>query len=488
MDGSLYRCNSTQIQEMENFTSSPIEKMSDAHPVNPAQKRVRKSLSPPQKGGEDSQPEQPCFNVAKVPEPTHMRTFHDWHKTIQQHFPELVTAVEASLSVVTQLLIRDVTNCSALVLVDSPAAGKTIAINIFDEIEGITYSSDTFTPASFVSNAANVAKDKLAKLDLLPRIRRRMFLVRDMATIFSARDDDLMKNMGILTRVLDGEGLSTDTGIHGRRALRGDYLFMMLAASTPIPPRVWKVMGTLGQRIFFLGLHLKRKTKEELVRQLKDTTYKQKELDCRSVTMDFLLTLWNQYPDGVTWNREDESDELLGIIAQCSLLLARLRGQVFIYKEKWEGDDKELGHTVPSVEHENRINQCLYNIARGHALAMGRKKLDPGDLRLIILLAFDSAPGHRAPLFHELIRKGGTIKTGDVEALLHCSNPTALKEMKTFTILGICEEVEGGTFDTSKNIRLKDDLSWFLSDECKRYLGKIHNNDTASEKLSALPF
>ena len=437
---------------------------------------ARKPSSPPQKGGEDSQPEQPSFNVAKVPQPSIITSFEIWIEIIRTHFPELTTAVEASLSVVTQLLIRDITNCSALVLVDSPAAGKTIAINIFDEIEGITYSSDTFTPASFVSNAANVAKDKLAKLDLLPRIRRKMFLVRDMATIFSARDDDLMKNMGILTRVLDGEGLSTDTGIHGRRALRGDYLFMMLAASTPIPPRVWKVMGTLGQRIFFLGLHLKRKTKQELIKQLKDTSYKKKELECRRVTRDLLLTLWNKHSEGVEWDKQDDDDEFLGIIAQCALLLARLRGQVFVYKEKWEGDDKELGHTVPSVEHENRINQCLYNIARGHALAMGRTRLGPEDLRLVILLAFDSAPGHRAPLFHELIRVGGTLKTGDVEEFLHCSTPTALKEMKTFTILGVCDETEGGTFDTSKHITLKSDLNWFLSDECKEYLGAIPRN------------
>jgi len=51
---------------------------------------------------------------------------------MQMHFPELTTAIEASLSVVMQLLIRDVTNCFALVLVDAPAAGKTIAINILE--------------------------------------------------------------------------------------------------------------------------------------------------------------------------------------------------------------------------------------------------------------------------------------------------------------------------------------------------------------------
>ncbi|MDO8468502.1 MAG: hypothetical protein Q7S29_01970 [Candidatus Peribacter sp.] len=425
------------------------------------------------------------FEVARVSQPTLHTSFTAWREVIAQNFPELVQAAETGLSVACQLLIRDVTNCSALVLVDQPSAGKTIAINFFDDIEGITYSSDTFTPASFVSNAATVAKEKLPKLDLLPRIRRKMFLVRDMATIFSARDDDLMKNLGILTRVLDGEGLSTDTGIHGRRALRGDYVFMMLAASTPIPPRVWKVMGTFGQRLFFLGLHLKRKTKDDLTRQIKDTSYKKKEAECRDFTRDLLFTLWNRYPEGVEWDKAKDPDSCLDIIAQCALLLARLRGQVFVYKERWEGEDKDFGHTVPSVEHESRINQCLYNIARGHALAMGRQNIGEEDMHLIVSLTLDSAPGHRAPIFHELIRRGGELKTEDVEALLRCSNPTALKELKTFCILDLCEDYQGDAFEPSTHVRLKDDLRWFLGEECRNLL---HLPSPSEVKNDPLPF
>ncbi|MFH1444385.1 MAG: hypothetical protein ABIG34_03275 [Candidatus Peregrinibacteria bacterium] len=424
-----------------------------------------------------------AFEVARVPKPTLHTSFDAWREVIERNFPELVHAAETGLSVACQLLIRDVTNCSALVLVDQPSAGKTIAINFFDDIEGITYSSDTFTPASFVSNAATVAKDKLPKIDLLPRIRRKMFLVRDMATIFSARDDDLMKNLGILTRVLDGEGLATDTGIHGRRSLRGDYVFMMLAASTPIPPRVWKVMGTFGQRLFFLGLHLKRKTKQDLTRQIKDTSYKKKEAECREFTRDLLFTLWNRHPKGVEWDKTKDPDACLDIIAQCALLLARLRGQVFVYKERWEGEDKDFGHTVPSVEHESRINQCLYNIARGHALAMGRKNISEEDMHLVVSLTLDSAPGHRAPIFHELIRRGGELKTGDVEALLHCSTPTALKELKTFCILDLCKEYEGDAFEPSTHVRLKDDLQWFLGGECRNILNLTSVPETQNDTL-----
>ncbi|MDD5055017.1 MAG: toprim domain-containing protein [Candidatus Peribacteraceae bacterium] len=402
--------------------------------------------------------------------PRKARTFAEWRGVIEKNFPDLLSAAEAMLSVTCQLLLKDITNCFALVLVDVPSAGKTIVINCFDSISGITYSSDSFTPASFVSNASNVAKEKLAEIDLLPRIRHKTFLFRDLATIFSNRDDDLLKNLGILTRVLDGEGFATDTGIHGRRELVGDYLFMFVAGSTPIQPRVWRAMGTLGPRIFFLGLHTRDKSEEELADQLQDEAYKLKELACREVTQDFLRTLWQAHRDGMTWNKKADSRDCLKVIVRCAKLLARLRGQVQIHRDRMDSEGKEYVYTVPVVEKPDRINQCLYNLARGHALAMGRTQIAEEDMHLVVLLAFDSAPGHRSKLMHKLIESNGQLRTDKVEEFLGCSDETARKEMKTLCVLGICKEFEGSTFEPQLHIRLADDLRWFLSDECKQLL------------------
>jgi hypothetical protein len=176
--------------------------------------------------------------ILTVPEPVEPITFNEWRNVIANNFPDLFFASEIGLSIIAQILIKDVTNPFALVLVDVPSAGKTIAINFFSEIEGLTYATDKFTPASFVSNAANVKKEKLKEVDLLPRLQYKMFLIRDLATLFSKRDDDLNECLGILTRVLDGEGFNTDSGIHGQRQYVGEYLFMLLTASTPISPRV----------------------------------------------------------------------------------------------------------------------------------------------------------------------------------------------------------------------------------------------------------
>ena len=196
-------------------------------------------------------------------------SFEQWQSIIAANFPAYSRSAEVCASVVAQLLLNDVANPFALALVDVPASGKTITLNFFNVPE-LVYATDSFTPASFVSHASNVKREDLAKVDLLPRIRWRAMIVRDLAPIFGAKEDDLLRNLGILTRVLDGEGLQTDSGVHGGRGYEGDYLFMLLAGTTPIPPRVFKVMGTLGSRLFFLALHPRIKTHDELIAQNRD--------------------------------------------------------------------------------------------------------------------------------------------------------------------------------------------------------------------------
>ena len=165
--------------------------------------------------------------VTKIGKPKQEISIEQWRNTIKKHFPELLFSAEIGLSIIAQILIKDITNPFALVLVGMPSAGKTICLNFFSEIEHLTYASDKFTPASFVSNAVNRKKEDLKKIDLLPRLQYKMFLIRDLATLFSKRDDDLNECLGILTRVLDGEGLSTDGGVHGQRKYVGEYLFML---------------------------------------------------------------------------------------------------------------------------------------------------------------------------------------------------------------------------------------------------------------------
>lgn len=400
-------------------------------------------------------------------------TYKDWQMIVKQYFPDLVFPAEYGLAILAQILITDITNPFSLVLVDVPSAGKTIAINFFSEIEGLTYATDKFTPASFVSNAANVSMEKLADIDLLPRLKHKMFLLRDLATLFSKRDEDLNECLGLLTRVLDGEGLNTDTGVHGKRHYVGEYLFMILAGSTPIPPRVWKIMGNLGSRLFFLNMGTREKSDEELVEQITSLAYKEKEIICRTATRDFLYTLWHKHPEGADWNKKGDEQDYMLVVARCARLLAKLRGVINVWKERWT-EGEEYGYNPPVIERPDRINQLFYNLCRGHALVCGRTQINRDDLRLIVELAIDSCPTSRAKLFRKLLENNGEMKTGDVEDALQCSKPTALKEMETLKILGVCyirQESTGVVGEPEKTIHLSDDFHWFLTDECKSIRG-----------------
>ena len=299
---------------------------------------------------------------------------------------------------------------------------------------------------------------------MLPRIRYRTLIVRDLASIFGAKEDELLKTIGILTRALDGEGLETDSGVHGKRGYKGDWLFMLLAGTTPIPPRVFKVMGTLGSRLFFLALHSKKKSHEQLMSQNRGIARQEKERTCREATDAFLRSLWAANPSGIEWDKNGDPDDCLRVIARCAELLAALRGAILMRHSEY---DNSVSHSVPIIEQPDRINCLLCNLARGHALLCGRRQLAPEDLAPVLEVTFDSASTIRSKVFRGLLENGGTLKTAEVEKLLRCSNPTALKEMEALSVLGVADKTEPVQGLSGQELQLSDEFQWFASDECK---------------------
>lgn len=410
-------------------------------------------------------------------EPNTPIKIEEWRGIIGDNFPDLSFPAEAGLSVIAQLLIEDITNPFALVYVDVPSSGKTITLNFFSTVKDLIYTTDNFTPASFVSHSANRKKADLEKNDMLPQIKYRTLIIRDLAPIFAKRDEDVQAMLGILIRVLDGEGLETNSGLYGKRGYIGDYLFMLLSASTPIRPRIWKVMGNLGSRLFFLNIDGAEKDEKTLVNQLKNSC-RDKELLCREATEEFIKTLWNKYPEGIFWNKENDEQCYMEIIARLAKILARLRSSINVWEEPY--GNKKYNHTQPITEMPDRLNQLIYNLARGHALVCERDNINEDDLKIAIRVALDSAPPNRAKIFKHLIEKDGQMTTKEVIEKLECSRPTALKLMQELAILKIVDtdgnmEDESETFGgrPEQRMLLKEKYQWFISEECKKLLN--HN-------------
>src|SRR2546422_1049590 len=191
-------------------------------------------------------------------------------QTVEQHFPGLWLAVDLGLATCATLLLADNTNPTAVIFVGGASTVKTTVANMFaratvkrtktGSLEPLCYRSDKFTPAAFVSQAANVNANDLAKIDLLPRIKDRVLLTPELAPIFRGNDDELTKTFATVTRVLDGQGLVTDSGTHGQRGYDGRHMFAWIGCTTPLPERAWRIMGQLGSRLFFLLLDTSRST------------------------------------------------------------------------------------------------------------------------------------------------------------------------------------------------------------------------------------
>lgn len=395
----------------------------------------------------------------------------EWRNIVKDNFPKLVLPAEIGLSVLSQLLIRDIKNPFALVYVDVPSSGKTIVLNFFSRIAELTFATDNFTPASFVSHSANTKKADLAKIDMLPQIRFKAMIIRDLAPIFAKNDDDVQSALGILIRVLDGEGLETNSGLHGKRGYVGNYLFMMLAASTQIRPKIWKAMGNLGSRLFFVNIGGTEKSEDELAEQLR-ISCRDKEDICRTASDEFIKTLWSKYPNGIEWDKDKDDKSLVILISRFAKILARLRSAINVWEEGY--GEKKYNFTQPITEMPDRLNQLLYNLARGHALVCGREIITIEDLKIVARVALDSAPPNRSKMFKLLLKNGGRLSTEEVMLELKCSRPTALKEMQQLVILGIVEPSEDlseaeklhylGRPETE--ISLKEEFGWFLTNEC----------------------
>jgi len=400
-------------------------------------------------------------------------------KTIEDRFGKRVWFLtDCCLSVYGAMYIKDIKNPVGLILVDAPSTEKTTVLNFFyptedesDPVNDLVYKTDSFTPKAFVSHAAQISKNQLSKVDLLPRIKNKILIVPELAPTFSKREEDLTELIGILTRVFDGEGLESDSGVHGRRGYRGRYFFTLMGATTPLERKVWKVMGKLGSRLIFLTVETKITPQEEqhiLVNQLmSEEGYGSKVARCQEAVHNYMSALYRQHGrfDSIEWRQSNpEDEEWIRKVALIAGFVAKARSYVSVWKE---GESYE--YKIPVPERPIRLASILCNVARGHAILDGRTSLNASDMRVIYEIGMSSMPSdHRSVLVPLLESNDGIMTISEIEDELSVSPNTARQIMEKLTILGICE-AEGGTHSHKYRILLKEEFGDLLSKEFRGF-------------------
>lgn len=371
---------------------------------------------------------QPAPDVARV------------RAVVEELFPGLWPAVDAGLAVAATLLLEANANPVALVYVGGPSSSKTTVADMFTD-HPRCYRSDSFTPAAFVSQAANRGTKELASVDLLPRIKHKVLITPELAPIFRGKPDDLSQRFAIITRVLDGEGLLTDSGTHGQRGYRGDYLFAWLGCTTPFEPRVWQVMAQLGSRLFFFGMDDRADcTVDDLVASDQELPYRRRMERCRKVVQGFLTELFTSLGGvrGVMWDTAADPESVRQRIAQLAYILAAMRSEPV----------REGGVEVYAPgkrELPRRAYAVLSNLGRGHALVHGRRQLSEDDLPFLAHVVVSSMPTERSRVFVALVLNGGEpLSVSEVQSALGVRHPdTARRVMADLDRLGVAELVKG---------------------------------------------
>jgi predicted transcriptional regulator len=393
------------------------------------------------------------------------------HDTVQEHLPNLWESLEFELSIQKILNIKDCTLPFAGILLGRPSSLKTVGIEMFRKWKKSFYT-DNFSAKAFVSHSTAVKRQELEEIDLLPKIKNKLFLTPELSPTFTKKDDDLIEILGILTRVLDGQGYESDTGAHGHRGYFGEYMFTWVGAAVDIPYKVHRHLGNLGAKLYFLRLPGIEKEEDEYLEEINKDDFIFRTKIIQEVLLEYLNWFENcpvvKENDivKIPWNFEKDNLESKRYIVRLGRLLAHLRGVVSTWETKaTQGID--YAYTFANIEEPNRAIRQLTNLARGHALSQGRDYMTIDDISLIINVVLSTASTERSRIFETLLNFGGTLTTRQIMDYLDTSDKTAKRTMTELKALGLVTRntVPSEHGEEMYQITLNDKFEWFLTEE-----------------------
>lgn len=364
-------------------------------------------------------------------------------RVVGEHFPAAVEPVKAALAVAAVGCLSDNRQPTTLIFVAPASAGKSMCLNFMmpsgdaDPLSRHFYRSDKFTSASMVTHRADLEEEKLAKADLLPRLKNKTLLTKELAPIFTGKREELTERFAVLTAVLDGDGYTSDSGAHGKRGYTEPINFQWLGATTPLSPEVLGVMAALGPRMLFYDADRSRKDTAALIDLARRSIPAKAKAECRAAVADLILRLHQCHPIGsLDSARIDFDDRNLRFLVLWAQVLVALRATVRASKRDDDFEDEDIP-TPDNVEHPERVLGILKNIAAGSAIAHGRSAVGPFDLEQVAHIALSSGVVSRSRVFRGLLVLRGTGTTSEIMERSGLSRPTVIQYMKELVAVGL---------------------------------------------------
>jgi hypothetical protein len=139
------------------------------------------------------------------------------------------------------------------------------------------------------------------------------------------------------------------------------------------------------------------------------------------------------------WNKQ-----LLKRLVRWATLLVAGRAEIK-YEKDYNGWDP-----VSAAQPEGawKVIDHFKDLARGHALIDGRKKIKEADLELIAHVAISALPGQIRPVIRRL-RDADCVTSSECEALCGVSRPTARNRLRELELLLV--------FSRPRRLKIQDD-------------------------------
>jgi hypothetical protein len=423
---------------------------------------------------------------------TTLKTKYEGLKKITEEYtPGLWLPLEFTITMKCILNIRNITLPVIGVILGPPSSWKSVAVNMCKGARD-TFAVDHFTPKSFVSHNSNLNEEQLQEIDLLPKMKNKLFMVPELSPLFTSKEEDLENVIGMIVRIGDGEGYTNASGSKGVRGYEGSIMFCWLGAAVEIPYKIHKMLSRLGPKLYFFRMPMSSaKDEDRILKAIQNDDFKERIRAVKMALFDY-LEYFESCPNmevdpesgipKIKWDSANPTqEEAQRYIIYLAELLAYLRGTVTTWEtEGTQGLD--YAYASRNVENPERAATQLHNLARAHALSQGRDCITINDdLPLIVKVVLSGAASiERVKVLNLLINgtKGQNYTATQIAEEIGTSVNTAKRTMAEFRALGLVEFTELGIEgEPLVQIRLKEGLDWFFSEDFRKLKGDYMPGD-----------